>query len=150
MKQKKIFFLIILFATFVIYITSIYTNYNISVNAVPDIMVVPMGNAIGIKLYSEGVLVIGSTLVEGVDGNTYEPYKSTGIRSGDVILKINDEEIENVSSLIQKVNDSNGDEIKITYKKDDKILDDKIIPKKSLDDGLYNWNWYINILCSRK
>ena len=143
MKQKKIFFLMILFAFFAIYITSIYTNYNISVNAVPDVMVVPMGNAIGIRLYSEGVLVIGSTLVEGVDGNTYEPCKSSGIRSGDILLKINDIDIENISNLIKLVNDSNGEEIKITYKKGNKIFNDIIIPKKSLDDGLYKLGLWV-------
>lgn len=137
MKQKKIFLLMLLFAFFAIYITNIYTNFYISVSAVPDVLVVPMGNAVGVKVYSEGVLVIGTSMVEGVDGNTHEPYKETKIKSGDIILKINDESIESIDELVVEVNKSNGSEISIEYKRDNKIFNEKITPVKSLDDGKY-------------
>lgn len=137
MRQKKIFLLMILFAFFAIYITSIYANFYISVNAVPDILVVPMGNAVGVKVYSEGVLVIGTSTVDGIDGKSYEPFKSTKIRSGDIILKVNNEVIENIEELVNEVNKSGGDELSIEYKRDNKTYEEKITPIKSLDDGKY-------------
>ncbi len=137
MKQKKTFLIVILFAILTIYMTNLYTNYYISVNAVPDIKVIPMGNAVGVKVYSEGVLVIGTSQVEGVDGNTHEPYNDTQIKSGDVILKINDEKINNIEELTKLVNSSHGREMKISYKRDDKEFVDTIKPIKSLDDGKY-------------
>lgn len=143
MKQKKIFLLIILFAFFAIYITNIYTNYYISVNAVPNMMVLPMGNAIGVKIYSKGVLVIGTSEIEGIDGNSHEPYKSTKLKGGDVILKINNEIIENIEQLINSVNNSYGAEVEVMYKRDKKVYTEKITPVKSLDDGKYKLGLWV-------
>ena len=143
MRQKKIFLLILLFAFFAIYITSIYTNYYISVNAVENILVVPMGNAIGVKIYSEGVLVIGTSEVEGIDGNTYEPYKETRIKNGDIILKIGDYEVESIEELVDAVNMSNGQAVNVIYSRDGKRYTESIKPVKSLDDGKYKLGLWV-------
>lgn len=137
MKQKKIFFLIVLFAIFSVFITNSYKNYYISVNAVPNILVVPCGNAVGVKIYSEGVLVVGTADVEGTDGNTHRPFKDTKIRAGDIILQINNTKVESIDELIDVVNKLNGNEIEVVYKKNEKVLKDKMKPIKSLDDGNY-------------
>lgn len=143
MKQKKIFFLIILFAFLAIYITNVYKNYNISVNAIPNISVIPCGNAIGVKVYAEGVLVIGNSPVEGVDGNTHEPYKSTKIKSGDIILKMNDTKVETIEELVEVVNQTKSQEVAITYQRENKIYEEKIQPIQSLDDGKYKLGLWV-------
>ncbi|MBQ9267550.1 MAG: SpoIVB peptidase [Clostridia bacterium] len=143
MRQKKIFFLIVLFAFFAIYITSIYTNYDVYVSAVPNILVIPAGNAVGVKIYSEGVLVIGSSVVEGVDGGSYEPCKNTKIRAGDVLLKINNRSVEDITELVEAVNSAAGQEVEVTYKREEKIYTDTVRPVKSLDDGNYKLGLWV-------
>lgn len=44
-----------------------------------------------------------------------KPYENTGIKEGDRIISINDNQIEVAEDLIQTVNSSNGKEISITY-----------------------------------
>ena len=44
-----------------------------------------------------------------------KPYEKTGIKEGDRIISINDNQIETTEELIQTVNASNGKEITITY-----------------------------------
>ena len=66
---------------------------DVNISVIPKTTVIPLGNAIGMKLYTKGVLVVGMSEIKGEDGITYKPYENTGIEQGDAITKINDEEI---------------------------------------------------------
>ena len=59
----------------------------LTVNVLPETRLVPGGHSIGIKLHSEGVLVVGHHQVQGRD-RTASPAKEAGIEVGDVILAI--------------------------------------------------------------
>ena len=61
---------------------------NVNVDVLPKTQVIPIGNIAGIKLYTNGVLVVGMTEIEGIDNKKYKPYENTGIQEGDRILKI--------------------------------------------------------------
>ena len=87
--------------------------------------------------------MIGNASVEGVDGNTHEPFKESRIRAGDIILEINDKEIETIEELVEAVNEEGGKEVKIRYIKNGKISEDNIKPVKSLDDGKYKLGLWV-------
>ena len=61
---------------------------DVSVNVIPKTSVVPIGKAIGMKLYTDGVLVVGMSEIEGK-----RPYENTGIQEGDRIIQINENDI---------------------------------------------------------
>lgn len=96
---------------------------DVSVNIIPKIRVVPLGNAIGLKLYTEGVLVVGMTQIEGK-----KPYENTGIKEGDRIISINDKKINDAEDLIETINQSNGKEMKIKYQRDNIEESTSIVP----------------------
>jgi len=83
---------------------------DIEINEVPKTTVVPLGNVIGLKLYSSGVLVIGMTEIEGK-----KPYENSGIEEGDLIVEIDNKEICTTEELVECVNSSNGESLEITY-----------------------------------
>ena len=62
---------------------------NVNVDVLPKTQVIPIGNIAGIKLYTNGVLVVGMTEIEGIDNKKYKPYENTGIQEGDRIISIN-------------------------------------------------------------
>ena len=67
--------------------------------------VVPVGRAVGIKLFSDGVVVVGTSDVATDEGNV-NPAKACGLREGDIITHINSTEvdtIEEVSALLQEL-----------------------------------------------
>ena len=81
-------------------------------------MVVPMGRAVGIKLFSDGVLVVGLSDVTGQAGET-SPARSCGLRQGDIITHINDTQvdtIEEVRAVLQKLE---GDQMSIRAIRDE-------------------------------
>ena len=100
----------------------------ISVNVLEEIEVVPLGGLIGMKLYTNGVLVVGMSEIYGEDNKVYKPYENTGIKEGDTIIKIDNEEIFTTEDLVQSINDSDGKEIKITYLHNQKTMETSIKP----------------------
>lgn len=87
----------------------------INVNVIENTEVVPMGNLIGVKLYTNGVLVVGMSEISGTDSNKYKPYEGSGIEEGDVIVEINNKEITSTNELLREINESNGDDISVKY-----------------------------------
>ncbi len=108
---------------------------DIEVSVLPTTKVILGGNTIGIRLYSKGVLVIGESPIQGVDGAWYEPYKSTNIKKGAKILKINDEEVETILELVEVVSNSDDDKkLMVQYEQDGKIYEEEMKAIRSLDD----------------
>ena len=91
---------------------------DITVNVIPNTVVIPGGEAIGLRLYTSGVLVVGMSEIVGTDNKTYSPYKESGIKEGDMIVKVDDESVTCTSDLISKVNECNGKKVEITYIRD--------------------------------
>ncbi len=102
---------------------------NISVNVIPKTTVVPVGKAIGMKLYTEGVLVVGMSEIEGV-----KPYEKSGIQEGDIILQINQNEIDTTEDLMQVVNQSKGKSLSIKYMHGEKTATTSITPIKNANN----------------
>lgn len=86
---------------------------DINITTIEKTKVVPLGNTIGLKLYSSGVLVIGMTEIEGC-----KPYENAGIEEGDLITYINNKQVTTTDELVECVNNSQGKIIEITYVRD--------------------------------
>ena len=103
----------------------------INVNVIPKTKVVPMGNLIGVKMYTSGVLVVGMSEIEGQDKQKYKPYINSGIEEGDMIIEINNKKIDSTDELVEVVNSSQGQEIQIKYVRDDNEMVTSILPIKN-------------------
>ena len=110
------------------------TVKDLTVNVIPNTVVVPSGETIGLRLYTSGVLVVGMSEIQGIDNNNYTPYKNSGIKEGDMITKVDNETVTCTSDLITKVNESEGNTVKITYVRDGSNYDTEILPTKTSDD----------------
>lgn len=107
----------------------LFNTFNIKeveVNRVPNTTIIPLGNTIGLKLYTSGVLVVGKSKINGK-----EPYQNSGIEEGDIITKINENEITCTSDLINTVSNSNGEDLNIEYTRDGAKLSGNIEPIKT-------------------
>ena len=69
--------------------------------------VIPLGQAVGIKLFADGVLVVDVSSLEGISGKS--PAQKCGIKEGDLILTFNDRKISSTEHL-QELLRQNGDQ----------------------------------------
>ena len=104
----------------------LFSVKDVTVNVIPNTTVIPIGKAIGMKMYTEGVLVVGMSEIEGK-----KPYEKTGIEAGDTIVEINNIKINSTDDLIECVNSSKGQEIEIKYINDNEEKTTSIEPVKT-------------------
>lgn len=104
---------------------------NIKVSILPKTTVIPVGKVAGVKLYTDGVLVVGMSEIEGIDAKRYKPYQNTGIQEGDSIISINQNTISSTDELIETVNRSEGKEIKVKYLHEEETKECSITPVKT-------------------
>ena len=112
--------------------TEIESNYDvkdIEVDTIDRTTVVPLGNSVGLKLYTSGVLVVGMSQIEGK-----KPYENTGIEEGDMIVEIDQKEITCTDELLDSVNSSNGEDLSIKYIRDGKEYISTIAPIKTKEN----------------
>ena len=103
----------------------------VTTNVIESRKVIPLGNIIGLKLYTKGVLVVGTNEVKGEDSKIYKPYEEAGIEQGDSIIKINDTEVESTKKLLEFISKSKDKKINITYLKNGKEIINTIMPVKT-------------------
>lgn len=106
----------------------------IKANVIETTKVVPLGNLVGLKLYTQGVLVVGLSEIKGEDDKIYKPYEEAGIEQGDSITKINSDEVNNTQELLACVSKCKGKTINIEYVKDGNILETQITPVKTSEN----------------
>lgn len=102
---------------------------DVEVNTIPKATVIPLGNSVGLKLYTSGVLVVGMTEIEG-----QKPYENTGIEEGDMIVEINQEEVTCTSELLNCVSKSKGENLNVKYIRDGAEYVSTISPIKTKDN----------------
>lgn len=108
---------------------NVFKIKDINVNVIPKTTVVPVGKAIGMKLYTEGVLVVGMSEIEGK-----KPYENSGIKEGDRIIEINQNQIDTTEKLMEVVNKSNGKNLSIKYMRDEETITTSIQPVKNSEN----------------
>lgn len=106
----------------------------INVEVLEQIEVIPSGQIVGIKLYTNGVLVVGTSSIEGIDGKNYKPFENTEIQEGDSIIEINGVAINSTDELISEVNKSNGEQVEIKYIHENEKKIAKIKPIKNKEN----------------
>lgn len=104
----------------------------VTVDVIPKTKVVPVGNIIGLKLYTKGILVVGLS----------ETGTDSGIEEGDTILTVNEKKVSTTQDLIETVNEGLGEEVKITYDRNGEIKVANIIPSR-IDEGTYRLGLWV-------
>ena len=98
--------------------------------------VIPGGSAIGLKIYVDGLLVVGKSDIPSKNGKTC-PGDEAGVLKGDRILKINGEEVTDVECFCNEIQKSGGDEITLVIAREKETIDKKIKPVFYEESGEY-------------
>ena len=127
MKIKSKLLRILVFLLFIIPINVFaYSSY-----------IIPGGETIGIQVNSKGVLVVGFYKVN----NSYIG-RSAGFSIGDKIIKINNKEINNISSMIEIINNTNSDTVDVVILRNNEEKKMKLELKKD-NDGVLKTGLYV-------
>ncbi len=104
--------------------------------------VIPVGRAVGIKLFSDGVLVVGFSEIPTETG-TAAPAKDCGLKEGDIITHINNEEVDTIEQVQTLLQDLEGDQMSIRCMRGEKQLQMTTQAAKCSSDGTYKLGAWI-------
>jgi stage IV sporulation protein B len=97
---------------------------------------IPGGENIGIELRSKGVLIVGTYKVEGTS-----PSEEAGLKLGDIITKVDGNNVSNVSEMATRIDASVlNEQVKITYLRNNAEKETNLKLYKNVDvykTGLY-------------
>ncbi|HIY22326.1 MAG TPA: SpoIVB peptidase [Candidatus Flavonifractor merdigallinarum] len=104
--------------------------------------VVPLGRAVGIKLFADGVMVVGLGEVDTAQGAA-APAKSCGLRAGDIITHINSEEVDTIEEVQSILQDLEGETMSIRARRDGEELQVTAQAVQCATDGSYKLGAWI-------
>ena len=93
---------------------------SLEVQKIKNLEVYPGGNPVGVRVNSEGVLIVGYSDIEVNNKKEESPGKSGGLEIGDIILKVNDEDMENSIDLLKTIKQCEKEDIKVDILRDGK------------------------------
>lgn len=94
------------------------------------------GESFGIKLYTDGVIVVGTKDVETSQGKC-NPAKEAGLEKGDIIVSINNVKMTSSTQVEETFNDNNGKAYKIKVKRNGNYKSFILTPAYSPAEGRY-------------
>ena len=105
--------------------------------ATDSVAVIPGGNAVGIKLYTDGLLAINITSFECVDGRIVNPAGEAGMKTGDIILEINSQNALDNRNFAGYVNENGEKPINLTVQRGEKKFALTVLPQLEKHSGEY-------------
>ena len=98
--------------------------------------VIPVGRAVGIKLFSDGVMVVGFSQIPAA-GGTVTPARTCGLKEGDIITHINSAEVDTIEEVQTQLSQIGGDEMSIRATRDGKQVQVTAQAVQCSTDGAY-------------
>lgn len=115
---------------------------HVQVQVVPAQRVVPDGESFGIKLYTEGVMVIGVADVDTAAGKK-SPAIDAGVRKGDVLIAINGQTVNSNNEVADRFAQSGGAVCTLSLQRNGVAFQAQLRPQKSAADGLYKAGMWV-------
>ena len=104
--------------------------------------VIPMGRAVGIKLFSDGVMVVGLSEISTEQGNQ-SPAKTCGLHQGDIITHINSEEVDSIEEVQNLLQSISGEKMSIRAMRGEKQIQLTAQAVQCSTDGTYKLGSWI-------
>ena len=97
--------------------------------------VIPLGKAVGIKLFADGALVVGLS----EDGHC--PARDCGLREGDLILRMDDEKITSTEQVRALLQDNGCEPLAMTVQRSGRTLTVTAVPTQGPDGAWQLGAW---------
>lgn len=98
--------------------------------------VIPGGDAVAVRLNSDGVIVLGFT-----DDDGDNPARKAGLKKGDRIVRIGENDVTSNDTMTAALNLAGGNETKLRYVRNEKECETTLCPRQNSEG-----NWQIGLL----
>ncbi len=107
---------------------------DVAVNVVDATSVIPCGTPFGIKMFTDGVLVVGMSDVDTASG-PQNPARSAGIKVGDVLISINGTAVNTTEQVAELIENAGDQAMSFRIRRDNLEFDVKFRSEKSVSEN---------------
>ena len=104
--------------------------------------VIPSGEIFGLRLFTEGVLIIKTETVDTKNGNV-SPCEMAGLKKGDVILKVDGQEVVSSNALSETLSRGDKTVFSVEYERNGKMHSTILNTYYSVSQGKYKAGMWI-------
>lgn len=115
---------------------------SVNIHVLPRMKLAPSGHTMGIKMMTDGVIVVGMNDIT-VDGKKSNPAYDAGIRTKDIILEADGKKLENLEELTQVLEKSNGNAVELTVKRKEAVYTTNVFPQKPDGEAQYRMGVWV-------
>lgn len=115
----------------------------VSVQVVDRRVVALCGTPFGIKMVTDGVMVVGTGAVTDHNSRAVSPAQTAGIQEGDIILSINGEKISSKKQLTKLVESSAGQPLSLVVRRGEQLTSLHLSPVRSSLDNSYHLGLWV-------
>ena len=109
----------------------------VSVSVIPAVEVVPGGIPIGIKIYTDGLLVVAIDHFETENGRETSPALKAGIKAGDIITSIQGNKVTTIEEFSKATANLGNQSVKICLYRNNQEQTVTLTPEKDRTNGQY-------------
>lgn len=110
-----------------------FAEGTLSADKFRDIRLCPGGMPFGVRIKTDGLLVVGVSDVDSDKGNV-SPGRISDIRSGDIVIKADSQKITSAKELSEAAINGNGKDIVLEIKRGEEVLNKTISPVYSQNE----------------
>ncbi len=99
-----------------------------AIESIPPRRVVVGGHSIGVLLQSRGIMVVGFAPIVNSQGQKLYPAREQGVEIGDLILKVNNQDVSTETDLAQIIDIGKDSDLVLNIKRKERIIDLTIKP----------------------
>lgn len=115
----------------------------VSVQVVDRRVLALCGTPFGIKMVTDGVMVVGTGAVTDCNSRAVSPAQIAGIQEGDIILSINGEKISSKKQLTKLVESSAGQPLSLVVRRGEQLTSLHLSPVRSSLDNSYHLGLWV-------
>ena len=133
-KRKAVFFGAV-FALVAVFLSGVVTEWDITAkksssetptetaaSATGTGAVIPGGMPVGIYMETDGILVLNTETIQGIDGRKYEPAQGI-VQSGDYITAINQETVDGKRELLEAVEELRDPRVTLSLRRGEEMME---------------------------
>lgn len=115
-------------------------SFSLKVNSRPYF--VPSGEIIGLRMFTEGVMIVGTDAV-ATDKGSRNPSKEAGLNEGDVIISLDGKQVTSSARVDSIIAESGGRSLAVQFKRNGEEKQTVITPVYSESEGRYKTGLWI-------
>ena len=114
----------------------------VTVNVYDRTSLIPSGRPFGLKMFTQGVLVVGLCPVQ-TDSGTENPAAKAGLQAGDILLSINGQEVDTNEQVAMILSHCNGNAVNLQVEREGKTHTLSLTPALSRDGLGYKGGFWV-------